>query len=83
MYRLKKIRRRRRQILLLHGLLRLTDKAKATSKAKRERKRRDPDVLIQESLNDGLFEREYRMGINALKKLLDRHNSTSLPSATD
>jgi hypothetical protein len=42
-----------------------------------------PDVLIQESLpiindmmDDGLFEREYRMGINALKKLLDRHNST-------
>ena len=28
---------------------------------KKKRKRRDPDVLLQESLDDGMFQREHRM----------------------
>ncbi len=38
---------------------------------KKKRKRRDPDVLLQESLDDGMFEREYRMSYTSFCKLFD------------
>jgi hypothetical protein len=78
--RLKKIQRRRRQAVLVYALLNLTDDAKATRRTKRKRKRRDPNDLIQESLHDGLFEREYRMGINAFNKLLGLLEPSIAPS---
>jgi hypothetical protein len=38
---------------------------------KKKRKRRDPDVLLQESLDDGMFQREYRMSYESFCKLFD------------
>jgi hypothetical protein len=51
--RLKKLRLRRRQAILLYAFLKLTDEGKATRKRKPKRKRRDPNVLFQVSIQDG------------------------------
>jgi hypothetical protein len=77
---LTKISRRRQQAILLYALLNLTDDAKATRKSKQKRKRRDPNDLVRESVNDGLFEREYRMGVKAFHKLLGLLEPSISPS---
>jgi hypothetical protein len=69
----RRIRHRKRQkALLLFALMGVTDDATLETlrrSVRGRRKRRDPNVLIRESINDGLFEREYRMKLAAFKKL--------------
>jgi hypothetical protein len=73
LFRGRKFRHLKRQkALVLFALMGVTDDATIETlrrSVKRKRKRRDPDVLIQESIQDGLFEREYRMGLDAFNKL--------------
>jgi DNA-directed RNA polymerase specialized sigma24 family protein len=46
-------------------------KAKTYRNGKKKRTRRNPDELLKESVDDGLFQREYRMSFESFHKLVD------------
>jgi hypothetical protein len=69
-------RKRHRLVALVSGyiILNRNKRLKIPSQCagKKTHKRRDPDVLlIQESLDDGMFERDYRMSYTSFCKLFD------------
>jgi hypothetical protein len=55
-------------------------KIPAQRAGKKKRTRRDPDVLLQESLDDGLFHREYRMSYTSFCKLFELLGDGLYPS---
>ena len=67
--------RKRRLVALVSGfiLIKRNQRRRIPSRraGKKKRKRRDPDVLLQESLDDGVFERECRMSCKSFCELFD------------